>query len=109
MADNNENNDAEDPRTLYQRFVEMATSKGLEDDDVDDFVETKMRRAGFKKGPGDWISLDDDNETHDDDDKPMTRGDWRRMQKERKQQNARQLPKKESTTTQKSGSNDPWW
>lgn len=106
-----EENEQEDPRTLFQQFMELAQTKGLDDDDADAFVEAKMRRAGYKKGPGDWISEDEEeDEDKDDDNTPMTRGDWRRMQRQRKKESARQLPKKEDNSTKSSTKNkDPWW
>ena len=108
MAEDNEN-ESQDPRSLYSQFVELATSRGLEDEDLDDFVAMKMSRAGFAKGPGDWVSNDESNGPKDDDNQPMTRGDYRRIAAENKQKNARQLPKKEPTTKTSKSSKDPWW
>jgi hypothetical protein len=85
MADENE----QEERHPYDAIEERADEMGLEGDERDDYIEGRMRRAGFKKGPGAWVSIsdddDDDDSDHDDDDTPMTRGDWRRMQRENKQ------------------------
>lgn len=97
---------------------ERASTLGLEGDEYDDYVEKRMERAGFKRGPGEWISVDDDDSPRDDDDEPMTRGDWRRMQKERRQRSAREggtkkvQPKEtkdDGEGKKGSGRRDPWW
>jgi hypothetical protein len=60
-----------------------ADEMGLEGEDRDDFILAKMQRAGYKKGPGEWVRPEDDDEPQDDDDEPVTRADIRRMNRER--------------------------
>lgn len=97
-----------------------ATKAGLTGDDYDDFVEAKMRRAGYKRGPGEWVSVDDSEyEGKDDDDEPMTRGEYRRMMHERNRQKAKQMsapPKKDpqdeddnTKTKQDKKPANSWW
>lgn len=50
-------------------------------DERDDYILGRMQRAGYKKGPGDWIRPEDDDEPQEDDDEPVTRKDWRAMQR----------------------------
>lgn len=89
-----------------------------DDEERDDWIEARMRRAGYKKGPGDWISIDDDDddEERDDDNEPVTRADIRRMEKARKRQAAvpPPPPKKEPTgdgnpPKKTSKSRGAWW
>lgn len=92
-----------------------ADELGLTDDERDDFIEQRMKRAGFKKGPGEWLTASDgDDEPKDDDDEPVTRGEYRRIQRENKRKSVTApLPKKgtESDTgaAKKRVSKDPWW
>lgn len=94
---------------------DRADALGLDGDEYDDYVEGRMRRAGFKKGPGDWISVDDDSDkNNEDDDEPMTRGDWRKIRREQKQNSVAPPPKKRSSddgedTKKKTSKRDPWW
>lgn len=103
---------------------ERADELGLDGDERDDFIERRMQRAGFKRGPGEWISVDDDDdEENDDDDEPMTRGDWRRMQRDKRRESVRKpsgsgaqkVQKRESDDGEKGGEKkgkkrrDPWW
>lgn len=82
----------------------------------DDYVEARMRRAGYKKGPGEWLSLDDDDDDdgdHDDDDTPVTRADIRKMNRENKRRAAAKVatpPKVEKTNppSKKKGA-EAWW
>lgn len=95
---------------------ERAKALNLEGDEYDDFIESRMRRAGFKRGPGEWIDVeDDDGSPKDDDDEPMTRGDYRRIQSENRRRSLTP-PKKETTenpdTKKGTGGRtkkDPWW
>lgn len=99
-----------------------ADELGLDGDERDDFVERRMLRAGFKKGPGEWISADDDDDDErDDDGEPMTRGDWRRMKAENKRKSVVSPPPRKTknddddendsgkTKGKKSTRKDPWW
>lgn len=105
------------PSELVANIKKRATELGFKDEEFDDYVESRMRRAGFKRGPGDWIGEDDDDGSpRDDDDEPMTRGDWRKMRRD----NARKSmtpPKKTSDGDGEDNSDgkkprknrDPWW
>lgn len=117
MADEIEN---ENDRHPYEIAEERADELGLEGDERDDFIETRMKRAGYKRGPGAWISVDndddDDDSEHDDDDKPMTRGDWRRIQREQKKKRSqsynpppRNKMNKSEDGKKKASKRDPWW
>jgi hypothetical protein len=94
-----------------------AEELGLEGEDKDDWVEAKMRRLGFKKGPGEWIREEDDDEPKDDDDQPVTRADIRRMERERRKSAATNTPPKvdktkdEGTKTpvRKNANTSTWW
>lgn len=101
-----------------------ADELGLEGDERDDFVERRMLRAGYKRGPGEWISVDDDDDDEkDDDDEPVTRGDIRRMRREQARKNvgsksgsgAQKVQKKDTGDgdggNEKKGKKrrDPWW
>lgn len=90
----------------------------LEGEERDDYILGRMQRAGFKKGPGEWIRPEDDEEPKDDDDEPVTRGEWRRINRERQKQSMSAPPKKttnDDTDTKDKGSKkgkqskDPWW
>jgi hypothetical protein len=117
MADENENEE----RHPYETIAEKADAINFEDEeDRADWIEAKMRRAGFRKGPGEWVAVsddDDDDDDHEDDDKPMTRGDWRKMQRERKKSQGGSYtpPRKKKTNDEGEGgkkkgkSGDAWW
>jgi hypothetical protein len=119
MADENDENE----RHPFEVISEKADAINFEDDeDREDWIEAKMRRAGFKRGPGAWVAIsdddDDDDGDHDDDDQPMTRGDWRRMQRDRKKnQNKNYTPPRKPRNDDGKGkkgggkpsSNDAWW
>lgn len=87
----------------------------LEGDERDDYILGRMQRAGFKKGPGEWIKPEDDDTPQDDDDEPVTRGEYRRMMRERARQSAASAPPKKVTSTRDdkkdkgTKSKDPWW
>lgn len=92
-----------------------ADELGLDGDERDDWIEARMRRAGFKKGPGEWIGVDEEDDSpRDDDDKPVTRGEWRRMQRENRRKavsnnsgGAKKItPKKQEEPATKP---DTWW
>lgn len=112
--DDDENNEERHP---YEEAEQRADALQLEGEERDDYIEARMRRAGYKRGPGAWISVDeddDDDKDHDDDDTPMTRGDWRRMQREQKAKRGKSYtpPPKKKNNDGKSGgstSNNPWW
>lgn len=114
----------DDNQNPLETIRSRADELGLDGDERDDFIERRMLRAGFKRGPGEWISADDDDdEDRDDDDEPMTRGDWRRMQRERKRASvgkstggsAQKVRKREDENGEGSGEKkgkkrrDPWW
>jgi hypothetical protein len=111
----------QDERHPYELIAEKADTINFDDEeDREDWIEAKMRRAGYKKGPGAWVSVsddDDDDGDHDDDDKPMTRGDWRKMQKERRKSQGSSYtpPRKPKTDEEKNKggkgktNNDAWW
>lgn len=106
MADENEN--------PLEAIRERANSLGLEGDEYDDFVESRMRRAGFKRGPGEWITEDQDDRPRDDDGEPITRGEWRRMQRERRQKAvrsgaAKKVQPKPEEKPEKPVKKDSWW
>lgn len=88
-----------------------AEELGLEGEEHEDFVERRMNRAGFKKGPGEWIAHgDDDDDDKDDDDEPVTRKDIRRMERDRKRKSVAPPPKKTTENPPKTKkNNDPWW
>jgi len=98
-----------------------AQELNLEGDEFDDFLESRMRRAGYKRGPGEWIPIDDDDDDErEDDDEPITRGEWRRMQRERQrravQASAKKVEKKEEPAEEekdkpvkKSKKKSAWW
>ena len=73
-----------------------ADEMGLEGEERDDYILGRMQRAGYKKGPGEWIREEDDDEPHEDDDQPMTRADWRRIQREQRQKTASMTPPKKN-------------
>lgn len=115
-----ENEQQEDERHPYEAISEKAEGINFEDDqDRADWIEAKMKRAGFKKGPGEWIAIsdddDDDDGDHEDDDKPVTRGEIRRMNKERqKKANANYSPprktrEKKEDEGKKDSQKDTWW
>ena len=115
MADSNEQ---EEERHPYESIEERADELNLEGDERDDFIERRMARAGYKRGTGAWVAVaeddDEDDDEHDDDDKPMTRGDWRKMQKERKKNGRSYTPprKKKPEGGEGGGKNvkkDAWW
>lgn len=102
----------EQEQSPIEEANKRADALNLEGEDREDWIEAKMRRAGFKKGPGEWISVDeDDGEDKEDDNEPMTRGDWRRMRQEQKKKSVAPPPKKkaESDETRKPAKRDPWW
>ncbi len=109
MADENTNENPLD--TIRARADEMK----LEGDERDDYILGRMQRAGFKKGPGEWIKPEDDDSPQDDDDEPVTRGEWRRIQRERRQAAVKNTPPKKVTSTRDDKRNgdekskDPWW
>lgn len=96
---------------------ERADALNLEGDERDDFIESRMRRAGFKRGPGEWISVedDDDDEPKDDDDEPVTRGEYRRIMKEARRASVTKTPPKKETPNDtekektKPAKKDAWW
>lgn len=106
-------------RHPYEEAEERADALGLEGDEREDYIEGRMKRAGYRRGPGAWISAndDDDDKERDDDDEPMTRGDWRKMQRERRSKSYTPPPKKKRTNTgeddgkegAKKKRRDPWW
>lgn len=100
--------------TPIEAARKAADALNLTGDDREDFIEMKMRRAGFKKGPGEWIDADSDDGPKDDDDTPMTRGEWRAIQREqrRKSANPPAPPKKDNggtPPTQTPPKNSGWW
>lgn len=108
-----EETEEKDPFSLASSRAEEL---GLDGEEYDDYVEARMRRHGYKRGPGEWVKLDgddDDDESNDDDDEPMTRGDWRKMQKKQRSQPKvinpppRKKPAKNAQDTKKR--RDPWW
>lgn len=123
MAQENE----QEERHPYEVIADKADAINFEsEEDKEDWIEAKMRRAGFKRGPGAWVSVsdddDDDDGDHDDDDKPMTRGDWRRMQRENKRRQRESYTPPRKTKPVEGGGNaggdknggkksrsDPWW
>jgi hypothetical protein len=112
MADED---DEQTPAEIYASIRDRADNLAMDDDEREDWIEARMRRAGFKKGPGDWISLEDDEDDEkDDDNKPMTRGDYRRIQREQKKRSATP-PKRESESAGSSRTGgkkqkcDAWW
>lgn len=97
MADEKEN--VNPIETIRERAMELFPDDA---DERDDYIAGRMARAGFKKGPGEWISAEDaEDEPQDDDDEPVTRGEYRRIQRERARQAAAKSsqapPKKEAT------------
>lgn len=92
-----------------------ADELGLTDDERDDFIEKRMARAGFNKGPGEWIPAGAEDDTpKDDDDEPVTRGEYRRIQRENKRKSVATPPPKKGTESgngaaKKPASRDPWW
>ena len=117
MPDENEQEEQHPYEVAFDRAEEL----GLEGEEKDDFIETRMRRAGYKRGPGAWIAVsdddDDDDDENDDDDKPVTRGEIRRMNRERrKSANTNYTPprKKKSGDQNEEGGKKPtkrdaWW
>lgn len=103
------------PENPLDAIRTRADELGLTDDERDDFIEKRMARAGFNKGPGEWIPAGEGDDTpKDDDDEPVTRGEYRRIQRERvKKSVASPLPKKATEsgtgTGKKAASKDPWW
>ena len=82
----------------------------------DDYILGRMQRAGYKKGPGEWIRPEDDDEPREDDNEPMTRADWRRIEKERAKKaatggdgNPATPPKKLVQKKETEKKKDPWW
>lgn len=92
-----------------------ADALGLEGDERDDYITSRMARHGYKKGPGEWIKPEDDDSPQDDDDEPVTRGEIRRMDRERRkraqEKGAQAPPKKEKNDEKpaKKATRDPWW
>lgn len=112
MAD--DNTQPEDTNPIESARA-RADELGLEGDDRDDWITARMARAGYKKGPGEWISADDDDDDgpRDDDDEPVTRGEYRKIQRERKRKAAASTPPRR-TPAAGSGKpakkdNGPWW
>lgn len=106
----------------YDAAIARADALQLEGDERDDFIETRMKRAGFKRGPGEWLSVDsdsDDDGPKDDDDEPMTRGDYRRIRAEQKKKQGTSFnpPRKKATGNGENNggegkskkNRDPWW
>jgi len=94
----------------------LADEKGLEGEDREDFILAKMQRAGFKKGPGEWIRPEDDDSPQDDDDEPITRGEWRKIQRERAKEKANLTPPKREgepdtrkPLKKRNDSGNAWW
>lgn len=117
MGTENENEE----RHPYEVIADRADALGLEDDERDDYIERRMQRAGYKRGTGEWVSIsedDDDDDGHDDDDQPVTRGDIRRMNKDRRKTQQSYTPprrKREADGGKTGGEgntkkrSDPWW
>ena len=103
--------DQEPEKSPWQVIGEKADALKLEGEDRDDFIQAKMARAGYKKGSGEWVKAEDDDSPQDDDDEPVTRGEWRRIQRERRQKEVttqsppKVTPKPEANKEKK----DPWW
>jgi hypothetical protein len=81
----------------------------------DDYILGRMQRAGYKKGPGEWIRPEDDDEPQEDDDTPITRKEWRQMQREKAKTTSTATPpkveKEKEPLKDKGKKNDgnPWW
>jgi len=115
-----EETEDENPLTA---IMERAESLGLEDDEFDDYVEKRMERKGYKRGPGDWIPIEsddddeDDEDDEDDDDTPVTRGDIRRMRRSQGRNRRASIsspPRKKREKAKENGREtrsrrDPWW
>lgn len=106
--------DEETEENPLEAIRTRAGELGFEGEEYHDYVEARMRRAGYRKGPGDWIPVDaddDDDEEKEDDGEPMTRGDWRRMQKSKKQSAVQTPPKKSPPKNEekRAAKKDPWW
>jgi len=108
MSDTDENPVAK----IRERATELFPDDA---DERDDYILGRMQRLGYKKGPGEWIHQDDANEPQDDDDEPMTRGEWRAMRKEQTKKAAASAsttpPKvtKEKTPLKDKPDNGGWW
>lgn len=111
MADDNEN--------PLDAIKARADEMGLDGDERDDYIRGRMQRAGFKKGPGEWIREEDDEDPRDDDDEPVTRGEMRRMRREQQRKSSLTPPKKTPENEGESNppkgktkprkSDNPWW
>lgn len=117
MAKEPEDNN-EDERHPYEGIADRAEELGLEGEEKDDYIERRMQRAGFKRGTGEWVAVsdddDDDDDEKDDDDTPVTRGEIRRMNKDRKRAGGSYSPPKRRPKTggeggKPSSKKDPWW
>jgi hypothetical protein len=115
MADDNEQ---EAERHPYETISERADELGLEGDERDDYITGRMSKAGYKRGTGEWVAVsdddDDDDSEHDDDGEPMTRGDWRRMQREQRKKKSSYTPPRKPKGNQdggkkSKGKGDAWW
>lgn len=99
-------------KSPWQIIEERADALKLDGEDREDYIEAKMRRAGFKKGSGLWVKEEDDDSPQDDDDEPVTRGEYRRIQREsRKRAVTTQSPPKvtKPAQTEEKTKKDPWW
>lgn len=103
--------DQEPDKSPWEVIAEKATALGLEGEDRDDYMEAKMKRAGFKRGSGEWVKEEDDDSPQDDDDEPVTRGEWRRIQRERrkKEVTTQSPPKVTPKPDTNKDKKDPWW
>ena len=107
--------DDENPITKIRERA-MTLFPGDEDaDERNDYILGRMQSAGYKKGPGEWIKPEEDDTPQDDDDEPLTRGEWRQMRREQARKanaSASTTPPKvtkEKTPLKEKNTNSGWW